>query len=171
LNRLNRLAVVILLVFAGLMVTRAQTPAPTPLPPAASVPSVSVPSSTPPSPVAAVPVHEVPSPAGPEHLPAQIVWALAATQAMEYLKKSKWFSFLTPETSTTIQARIGFFVALATAAGIHFAISGSVLNDQGVQITLTGLSINAIKDVIFQWSSQQAAYRAFVKEAPAVTIK
>jgi hypothetical protein len=54
-------------------------------------------------------------------------------------------------------------VALATAAGIHIAVSGSVLDGSGLSFSITGLTVDAIKDVGFQWVAQQGWYDALVK--------
>lgn len=110
----------------------------------------------------AVQVTTVPSPASPQHAPEQIMWALVASYLLQYLKKSKWFSFLTPESTGRLQAQCGFLVALLTAAGIHFSITGNVMDGSGAAFTITGLSFDALKDVGFQWASQQGWYDLIV---------
>ena len=128
------------------------SPAPAPQPPVASQPAVAV--------------TEVKSPAAPAHYTDQALWALMMALLIQYLKKTPWFGWLTPESSARLKAQFGFLVALATAAGIHFAVSGSVLDGGGASITVSGLSLNALKDVAWQWASQQAWYQAVVKDAP-----
>jgi len=138
-------------------------------------PVVTVPGSvTPPSPdvpsQTALVVKEVDSPAEPPHYGAQAIWALVMAYVIQYLKKSPWFGWLTPQSSARLKTQFGFFMAAATAAGIHFAVSGSVFDGGGASITVTGLSVTAFKDVAWQWASQQAWYRLVVKEPREVTL-
>jgi hypothetical protein len=105
----------------------------------------------------------IPSPASPTHVPEQVMWGLAMSYVLQFLKKQKWFPLITPETSSNIQALIGFIMATATAAGIHIAVTGSVLDGNGLSFSVTGLTIDAIKDVGFQWVAQQGWYDAIVK--------
>jgi len=118
----------------------------------------------------AVSVREVSSPAAPSHYGDQAIWALMVSFLIQYLKKSPWFGWITPQTSARIQTQFGFVAALLTAAGIHFAVSGSFLDGGGASVTVSGLSINAVKDVAWQWASQQGWYRLIVKEPKEVTI-
>lgn len=118
----------------------------------------------------AVAVTEVKSPAAPAHYTDQALWALMVSFMLQYLKKSSWFVWLTPQTEKRVQAQIGFIAAFLTAAGIHFAVTGSVLDGGGASITITGLSINAFKDVAWQWTAQQAWYQAVVKGVSVVPI-
>lgn len=135
-------------------------------------PVVTVPGSVSPPPAAdvhsqpAVAVTEVKSPAAPAHYTDQALWALMVSFLIQWLKKSPWFGWITPETSSRIKTQFGFLVALLTAAGIHFAVSGSLLDGGGASITVSGLSLNALKDVAWQWTAQQAWYQAVVKDAP-----
>jgi hypothetical protein len=118
----------------------------------------------------AVAVKEVTSPAAPSHYGDQAIWALMVSFLMQWLKKSPWFGWITPATSARIQTQFGFLAAFLTAAGIHFAVSGSVLDGGGASITVTGLSVNAVKDIAWQWASQQAWYRMVVKEPKEVVL-
>jgi len=118
----------------------------------------------------AVSVKEVSSPAAPSHYGDQAIWALMVSFLIQWLKKSPWFGWITPQTSARIQTQFGFIAALVTAAGIHFAISGSLLDGGGASVTVSGLSINAVKDVAWQWAAQQAWYRQLVKEPREVTL-
>ncbi len=113
---------------------------------------------------AAVAVSEVKSPAAPAHYTDQAIWALMIAFLIQWLKKAPWFGWITPETSARVKTQFGFLAALLTAAGIHFAVSGSVLDGSGASITVSGLSLNAVKDVAWQWASQQAWYRMLVKD-------
>jgi hypothetical protein len=136
-------------------------PRTTTTPPIAQVPgSVPTPAkeSTP-----AVVTTTIPSPASPTHVPEQVIWALAMSYVMQFLKKQKWFPLLTEQSTANVQAGFGFLVALATAAGIHIAVSGSVLDGSGLSFSITGLTVDAIKDVGFQWVAQQGWYDALVK--------
>lgn len=158
----------------GSLYARQLTPAPQVTP--AQGPIVTVPGSTP---VArnpeiasqpAVAVTEVKSPAAPEHFSDQALWALMVSFLLQWLKKQPWFGWITPATSARIKTQFGFVAALLTAAGIHFAVSGSILDGGGASITVTGLSINAFKDIAWQWTSQQAWYRMVVKEPKEVVL-
>ena len=118
----------------------------------------------------AVSVKEVTSPAAPSHYSDQAIWALMVSLLIQWLKKSPWFGWITPATSARIQTQFGFLAAFLTAAGIHFAVSGSILDGGGASLTVTGLSINAFKDVAWQWASQQGWYQLVVKDPKEVTL-
>jgi hypothetical protein len=111
----------------------------------------------------AVAVTEVKSPAAPAHYTDQAIWALMVSLLLQYLKKTNWFTPFSNASSARIKSFIGFAAAFVTAAGIHFAVSGNIL-DGGASITISGVSVNALKDVLWQWASQQAWYRTVVKE-------
>jgi hypothetical protein len=135
-------------------------------------PVVSVPATIPqPNPAQpqqnAVAVKQVESPAAPSHFGDQAIWALMVSFAIQWLKKSPWFGWITPDSSKRLKAQFGFLAAFLTAAGIHFAVSGSILDGGGASITVTGLSVNAFKDVAWQWASQQGWYRLVVKDTSA----
>lgn len=161
--------VVALLITVGAYAQTAQQVqlAPDPSGPVPQAPIVTVPGN-PPSVNPALPtqpavsVKEVESPAAPSHYTDQAIWALMVSFLLEYLKKKSWFAFLTPESTAKLKAQFGFVAALLTAAGIHFAVTGSVL-DGGAAITISGLSTDALKDVLWQWTAQQAWYRQVVK--------
>ncbi len=112
----------------------------------------------------AVAVKEVESPAAPSHASDQAIWALMVSLLLQYLKKAPWFTLLSRTSPEQIKAAFGFVAALVTAAGIHFAVTGSVFDGGGASITVTGISMNAFKDIAWQWCSQQAWYLAVVKE-------
>lgn len=136
--------------------------------PASSAPVVEVPGSIPTSTTndrpsqSAVPVKEVPSPAEPSNPQAALGWALGSAYVIEYLKKKKWFTFITPESTNRAKAIFSFLAAAVTAAGIQFAVSGSFLDAGGASVTITGITFTGIKDVLFQWIAQQGWYDAFV---------
>lgn len=111
----------------------------------------------------AVSVQEVKSPAAPSHYTDQAIWALMVSFILQYLKKKAWFPLLTDASSARLKAQFGFVTALLTAAGIHFAVTGNIL-DGGAAITISGISIDALKDIGWQWASQQAWYQLLVKE-------
>lgn len=113
---------------------------------------------------AAVPVKEVPSPAAPSNMPESIGWALGAAYVLEYLKKTGWFTFLTDASTGRAKAVFGFVTAFLTAAGIQFAVSGSILDAGGASVTFTGITLIGIKDVLFQWVAQQGWYDLVVKK-------
>jgi hypothetical protein len=102
------------------------------------------------------------SPALPTHAPDQVMWALIASYLMEYLKNANWFALLKQESSDKLKAQFGFLFAVLTAAGVHFAVTGSFLDGSGATVTVTGLSATVIKDVAFQWASQQGWYDLIV---------
>jgi hypothetical protein len=141
----------------------------TPPQPQSQSPIVTVPGTPPPVNVSkpnqsAVSVQEVKSPAAPSHYTDQAIWGIMASFVLRYVTKKAWFPWLTEQSSTRLKTQFGFVVAFLTAAGIHFAVSGSVL-DGGAAITVSGLSINAFKDLAWQWTAQQTAYQLVVKEA------
>lgn len=115
---------------------------------------------------AAVVTTTVPSPASPTHVPEQVMWGLAMSYVMQFLKKKGWLAFLTPAASARIKTVCGFILAAATAAGIHFAVSGSLV-DGGLSFSLTGVSADALKDIGFQWISQQAWYDGLIRKVAA----
>ncbi len=130
-------------------------------PPIANVPgTLPIPATTT---TPAVITTTVPSPASPTHVPEQVIWALAMSYVMEWLKKQAWFPLLSAETSANMQAAFGFLVATVTAAGIHIAVQGSVMDPTGLSFSITGLTFDAIKDVGFQWVAQQAWFDTVVK--------
>ncbi len=112
---------------------------------------------------AAVPVKEVPSPAAPSNMPESVGWGLGAALIVEYLKKTGWFTFLTDDSSTRAKAVVGFVAAFLTAAGIQFAVSGSVFDAGGASVTVTGITLIGIKDVVFQWIAQEGWYRGLIQ--------
>lgn len=111
----------------------------------------------------AVAITTVQSPAAPQNPVDQVMWALAMSYILKFLTNSKWFTFLTPESTTRVKTIAGFLMAAGTAAGIHLAVNGSFLTGTGLNISLTGLSLDAFKDIGFQWVSQQAWYDRVVK--------
>lgn len=118
----------------------------------------------------AVAVTEVKSPAAPAHYTDQALWALMVSFLIQFLKKSPWFQWITPASSRRLKTQFGFLAAFMTAAGIHFAVSGSVLDDGGLSLSVSGLTLNAMKDVLWQWAAQQGWYRAIVKEPTIGTL-
>jgi hypothetical protein len=142
---------------------------PTTPPTTGQVPIQQLPGTAPAAPASgptqsAVPVKEVPSPAAPSHALDQALWALAVSYVLKKLMQWKWFTWLGMADSSQVKAAWGFAAAVLTAAGIHFVVTGSVL-DGGLNITVTGVSLDAIKDIGWQWVSQQAWYDAVVKES------
>jgi hypothetical protein len=132
-------------------------------PGSAPVAAPSVPSQT------AVAVTEVKSPAAPAHYADQALWALMVSFLIEYLKKTKWFGWITPQSTARLKAQFGFIAALLTAAGIHFAVSGNLFGD-GATVTISGISANAVKDVLWQWAAQQGWYKLLVKDRETVIV-
>jgi len=131
--------------------------------PVVSVPAT-IPSPNPSQPTQnAVAVKDVESPAIPSNAAAQAMWALAMSLLMQYLKKAPWFKLFSDQTSSRVKSFIGFAAALLTAAGIHLSVSGSIFDGGGASITVTGMSLNAFRDLAWQWAAQQGWYLAFVK--------
>lgn len=152
------LAALVVLVL-GYMPARAQTTLSQPGVPVTTPDAANAPASDKPSPnvpaTAAVPVQQVPSPAAPSHAEEQVLWALIVSYAIQYAKKSPLVPFLNEESTGRLKAIVGFVAAVATAAGIHFAVTGSVLDGGGAAVTITGISLDGVKDVVFQWAAQQ----------------
>ena len=107
---------------------------------------------------------EVPSPAAPSNMPESVGWGLGAALVVEYLKKTGWFTFLTDDSSKRVKAIVGFISAFVTTAGIQFAVSGSVLDAGGASVTITGITLIGIKDVLFQWIAQEGWYRGLIQK-------
>lgn len=128
-----------------------------PAPPVTTVPGVIQP-----------PVTTVPSPASPQNPMDQVEWALAASFLLRYVTKKRWFQFLSDETEPQIKTLVGFVTAFGTAAGIHFVVNGSPFDGHGATVTVSGISFDLIKDVGFQWVSQQAWYEGLVKQVQPV---
>jgi hypothetical protein len=137
---------------------------PTPQPPIVTVPGTTPPVSPSVASQPAVSVTEVKSPAAPAHYGDQALWALMIGLLVQWLKRSPWFGWITPASSARLKTQFGFLAAFLTAAGIHFAVSGSVLDGGGASLTVSGLSLNAFKDVLWQWAAQEGWYRAVIKE-------
>ncbi len=116
---------------------------------------------------ATVPI-TIPSQSVPSHAPDQIIWALVASYLFQWVKGQSWFALVSHESSRRVQAFMGAGMAALTAAGIHFAVAGSVLDGAGASITITGITLDGLKDFVFQWASQQAWYDALThKRNPA----
>lgn len=136
-----------------------------PAPPVTTVPgTMPTPDASKPS-TSAVVTTTVPSPAAPQNPMDQVIWAGAMSYLLRYLMKKGWV--LGPKAEARIKTQVGFLVALGTAAGIHLAVNGAFFSTQGVAFTITGISADAIKDVGFQWLSQQAWYDVIVKKVTA----
>lgn len=114
-----------------------------------------------------VAVTQAPSPAGPQNPLDMVIWALGVSMALRQIIKSGKLPFLNSATEPQIKAAAGFVAALCTAAGIHLVVHGSFFTPDGVSATVTGLSFDAVKDVVFQWVSQQAWYEGLVKPRTA----
>ncbi len=111
----------------------------------------------------AVAVTTVPSPASPQNPTDQLMWAAAASYLLRYICKKRWLPFFTPESEARAKAQVAFVVALITAAGIHIVVNGSPFDGAGATLTVSGLTFDAVKDVGFQWLSQQGIYDIIVK--------
>lgn len=158
------LVIVVTLYAAPALVGQQQPPAvPTNESPVTTVPGTIAPPAPGAPTVPAVVTTTVPSPASPQNPADQVMWALAMSYALRYILKKKWFSFLNEDSIGRTKAFAGFLVAALTAAGIHFAVNGSPFDGQGASVTITGLSFDALKDVGFQWVSQQGWYELIVK--------
>jgi len=94
----------------------------------------------------------------PEHVGSQVSTGIMVSYILYVLKKAPWFKFLTDDMSAKVQATWGAVAATLTAAGVHLATTGSFLDGAGFSITVTGLSANVIRDIAFQWMSQQGWY-------------
>lgn len=112
----------------------------------------------------AVAVTTVPSPAAPQNPLDQVMWAGAISYVLRYLTKKKWFPVLSEDASSRLKTQFAFIAALLTAAGIHFAVNGSFFSHEGISFSFAGLSFDAVKDIGFQWLSQQAWYDTIVKQ-------
>lgn len=139
-------------------------PLPQQNPPVVNVPGTVSPATPTQQSQPAVPVAQVTSPAAPAHFEEQALWAIMISFVIQWLKKSTWFGWITTQSPARLQTQFGFLAAVLTAAGVHFAVAGSFLDNNGVSFTVTGLSVTAFKDIAWQWAAQQTAYRVVVKE-------
>ena len=93
-------------------------------------------------------------------LSEQIPIAVISTLVLQWLKKSRWFPWLTVE-SQKLNRIAGVVIAFAASIGVvaTFDHTAGVLTITG--LTLAGLG-HGIARFIQQWSYQQAAYRTVV---------
>lgn len=111
----------------------------------------------------AMPVQQMPSPASPDNVQDQVLWGLIVSYGLQYLKKVKWFGLVNDDSDGRLKAQLGFVSAFLTATGIHIAVGGNLLEHAGATVTITGLSLDVFKDVVFQWAAQQAWYDGLVR--------
>lgn len=82
--------------------------------------------------------------------------------AIQYLKKSSWFPWLSDESSNLALRVTSVFTALGAAVGIHFIYSAS----EGT-LTVTGLTMAAILPAGWAWLKQlvwnELVFQAAVK--------
>lgn len=170
----HRIAFALCILFVLTSVYAQQVPPPTVATPqvaAPATPASQVPATQPGEVIAnqpAVPTTEVPSPAAPNHSTEQAQWALGVVMLLEYLKKSKYVTFIQKETSSATLAVIGFITAVATALTINISISGNFWDPSGADITFAHVSWVAFKDVAWQWIVQQGWYVGLIKRAKDV---
>ena len=98
----------------------------------------------------------------PDHAKDNIIWALGASYVLNWLKHKAWFTWLTPQTSARIQAAWGFGAAFLVASGVHFSATGTILDGGVATYTLSGVSLNAMRDVLITWIAQQGWYDGLV---------
>lgn len=115
----------------------------------------------------AIAVTTVPSPASPQNPLDQVMWAGAVSYILRYLTKKNWFPIINDGSLPRLKAQVAFVAALLTAVGIHFAVNGSFFSHEGMSFSVAGLSFDAVKDVGFQWLSQQAWYDVIVRKVTA----
>jgi hypothetical protein len=91
-------------------------------------------------------------------LSAQITVAVVSTYALQLLKQSKFFPWLTVETQT-LNRVAGSLIALLTSVGILVTFSAGTL-------MITGLTpinlLHAAAHFVQQWVMQQVAYKTVV---------
>lgn len=91
-------------------------------------------------------------------LSAQITVAVVSTYALQLLKQSKFFPWLTVETQT-LNRIAGSIIALLTSVGILVTFSAGTLMITG----LTPINLaHAAAHFIQQWVMQQVAYKTVV---------
>lgn len=170
-KRQAQLVAVAMVLLVGVGLSAQQPPTPQTPPPVVTVPGTAPAADPTKVPTQeAVAVKEVESPAAPSHATDQAIWALMVSLTIQYLKKAPWFGLLSDASTSRVKSAVGFTAAILTAAGIHFAVSGNIFDGGGASITITGISMNAFKDVAWQWASQQGWYRAVVKEPKEIAI-
>lgn len=104
---------------------------------------------------------------GAEELLSQLTSSAMVIYALQMIKKSSWFPWLTAETKT-LNRVVGFLGAGLTAVGIHFAF-----DVQAGVFVISGLTAAGLLHGAWHWAQQyalqQLAYDAAVaqKGAPA----
>lgn len=107
--------------------------------------------------------------ASPDHVGSQLGTGVVVSYLLYILKKAGWFVWLTDDTSSKIQAAWGGIAAVFTAAGVHLATTGTFLDGAGFTITLTGLSANVLRDIVWQWTAQQGWYDLVLRQRDTAT--
>lgn len=116
------------------------------------------------------PVPTAPAPASDPlsgQLGSQFATAAAVSWVIQKLKASGWFKWITPESSAKAQRALSGILAVAAAAGIHFAFDKSGAATGTYVITVTGLTLsNGLHfgwDAIQQFVLQHFAYHNGIK--------
>ena len=91
----------------------------------------------------------------------QMIIAAVVSFAIEHLKQSRWFPFLSL-SSARANAFAGVVVAVASSLGIHFEF-----NHAAGTLVITGLSLATIwhfgQDILTQWIFQQLVYKGAIR--------
>jgi len=88
---------------------------------------------------------------GAEQVVSQLTSAAIVVYALQWLKRSTFFSFITADTKTLNRFASGT-LALASAFGIHAAYDA-----HGGVLTVTGLTTAGVLHGIWHWANQFAA--------------
>lgn len=97
---------------------------------------------------------------------AGIVWAFLSTSALEWIKRKPALSMMSEKTTFWTQRVVGFGLAAATAAGVHFSFEWDAANGAAT-LHATGLAASsifgALGEILRQWVFNEVTYRVAVK--------
>ncbi len=107
-------------------------------------------------------------------LTQHLAYGALSTYAIEFLKKAKWFPFLT-DNSAALSRVCSVVASVVSSAGITAAATGHLSFDTGTTVTLVIPSISVMVTValhsVGQFVIQQGVYHGLVKKAdPNMTI-
>lgn len=103
---------------------------------------------------------------------SQLTAAAVTVYALQALKSSRWFPWLTQQT-TTLNRLVSGLGALISAVGVHFAFDAAQNATGTYVVTITGATFSNIAHGIWHWINQfalqQIAYDGVVRKASIQT--
>ena len=86
---------------------------------------------------------------------SQLTSAALVVYALQWLKRSKLFPWITAET-TTLNRWVGAAAAGLSAIGIHLAFTATAGTPGSYVITVTGLTLPNVLHGVWHWANQYA---------------